>query len=354
MGLGLGFDLQSDDETKYKIFGSEYTESELINNGVTKNGVTYEFKKKDDGMYVTIPTGATFDTTTTMLEDTNFGRDLLVGGDNPQPLEGESNYFYIDYAAIGVVKIGNDGYVWGGFYTSNNSDPSPSDSHLRSGLSEPVQFAKINENGEALINLGKVHELQKHIQNDLSVDNTYELNKIAEDSFNWMIFAYRKGSETIMKVAIAKYPYVVNEIYWSPIFIPPNVETQFLAEDRWPDDAADRLYWGKEENPKTQAFNNENHPTVDFRLGDLVDADGNPLTVTWEQGDAPNVNKSVPVGDLFYKVKITGGKVNLSVIDKKIQITPEGKFELAGQTFQIPIKQDSYTFENALEVKLTN
>ena len=61
-----------------------------------------------------------------------------------------------------------------------------------------------------------------------------------------MIFAYRKGSETIMKVAIAKYPYVVDEIHWSPIFIPPNVETQFLAEDRWPDDAADRLYWGKE------------------------------------------------------------------------------------------------------------
>ena len=161
LGLGLGFGLQSDDEPKYKIFGSEYTESELINNGVTNNGVTYEFKKKDDGMYVTIPTGATFDTTTAMLEDTNFGRDLLVGGDNPQSLKGESNYFYIDYAAIGVVKIGNDGYVWGGFYTSNNSDPSPSDIHLRSGLSEPVQFAKINENGEALINLGKVHELQK-------------------------------------------------------------------------------------------------------------------------------------------------------------------------------------------------
>ena len=61
LGLGLGLGLQSDDTVpKYKILGQEYTESELVNDGVTNNGVTYEFKKKDDGLYMTIPTGTTF------------------------------------------------------------------------------------------------------------------------------------------------------------------------------------------------------------------------------------------------------------------------------------------------------
>ena len=46
------------------------------------------------------------------------------------------------------------------------------------------------------------------------------------------------------------------------------------------------------------------------------------------------------------------GKIKLPLLDQKIQVQPDGKFTLGGQTFQIPQKQDSYALTNDIEVKL--
>ncbi len=341
LGLGLGFGLQSDDEvSKYTIFGNEYTEAELVNDGVTNNGVTYEFKKKDDGLYVVLPSATTFSTTPAMLQDTNFGRTISVGGEDAQDLEGLNHFFNINYAGIDLVKIPNDGYIWGGFYLNDNNEPT-----LRSGLTEPVEFGTINENGDALINLARVYELQANIQTDKSVSSAYVLNKESDRVGTWRIFAYDDGSEVTMRVATKTYPRLVAEIWHNPPLLSSDKITEWPSTDG-------KAYWGQDENSKPQAFNNENHPAIDFNVGDLVDANGDPLTVTWLVGGLPNTSYDIPLTNMFYKVRITGGKAEIPVVDKKVQISPNGKFEVSGQTFQIPKKSDVYTLTSDLEVKV--
>ena len=354
LGLGLGLGLKSDDEPpKYKILGQEYTEDELkpiLEDGITSEGVTYHFQKKNDGIYLTLPSSTVLTASSVTMKDNSFGRNILVGGDDPQPVAGENHFYNIDYAGIGVVKIPNDGYVWGGFYLNDNNEPV-----LRTGLSEPVEFGRINENGDALLRLGRIYVFQLNINADKSVNENYVLNSESEDAYFYTrIFAYQtqvKGSEKVMKVAVDQYPTLIGDILYNPLLTPDN----FIEEEAWPRSANQQPYWGKEKNlnPEPQAFNNENHPDIKFRLGDLFKADGSPQTITWAAGELPNLIKGdLKISDCFYKVNIKGGKIKLPLLDQKVQVQPDGKFTLGGQTFQIPQKQDSYTLTNDLEVKL--
>ena len=352
LGLGLGLGLKSDDEpAKYKILGQEYTEAELkpiLEDGITSEGVTYHFQKKNDGFYLTLPASTVLTASSVTMKDTGFGRNILVGGDNPQPVAGENHFYNIDYAGIGVVKIPNDGYVWGGFYLNDNNEPV-----LRAGLSEPVEFGRINENGDALLKLGRIYVFQNNIKPDQSVYESYVVNSESPDAFfNTRIFAYKKGSQTVMKVAVNSYPEQVSTILG---FNPPLTPDQFVEENDWPLSTNDQPYWGKEknQNPEPNAFNNENHPEIKFRLGDLFNADGTPKILTWTAGELPNLIKDeIKMNEYFYKVNIKGGKIKLPLLDQKVQVQPDGKFTLGGQTFQIPQKQDSYTLTNDIEVKL--
>ena len=353
LGLGLGLGLQSDDEpAKYKILGQEYTEAELkpiLEDGITSEGVTYHFQKKNDGFYLTLPASTVLTASSVTMKDTSFGRNILVGGDNPQPVAGENHFYNIDYAGIGVVKIPNDGYVWGGYYLNDNNEPV-----LRTGLSEPVEFGRINENGDALLRLGRIFIFQFNIKTDQSVNENYVLNSESEDAlYSTRIFAYQKGSQTVMKVAVNSYPDGVPGILNFDPFLTPD---QFVEEDDWPLSSDGKPYWGKEKNhnPEPQAFNNENHPEIKFRLGDLFNADGSPQTLTWAAGELPNLLKDeIKMNEFFYKVNIKGGKIKIPLLDdQKIQVQPDGKFKLGDQTFQIPKKQDSYTLTTDVEVKL--
>ena len=342
LGLGLGFRF-----TKWwwsiKIynFGNEYTEAELVNDGVTNNGVTYEFKKKDDGLYVVLPSSTTFSTTSVMLQDTNFGRDILAGGDNPQPLAGENNFFNIDYAGIGVVKVTNDGYVHGGYYLNASNEPT-----LRPGLSQPLEYARITENRDALISLIRVFGLERKIQEDGSVSSTYVLNDEPQNILMALrVFAYRKGSQAIMGVAVHPSPNLVLQIGYDIGSATPD-----KVFEQWPNTDGGEPYWGKDEKPEILA--SENHPDIEFKYGDLVNADGSPATVTWNAINPPNARKEVDVSELFYKVHITGRKINVPLLSKKIQIKWDGSFEFGSQTFQIASNEDTFTLSNELEVKL--
>ena len=339
LGLAFGLDDGGSKIKKYLISGTEYTKDELLKNGYTKYGVNYQFKEKDDGLYLVLPPETVLTSTPGVLQDTNFGHNISIGGEDAHEFEGKNHFYNISFAGIGVVKIPNDGYIWGGFYLNNNMPT------LRSGLTEPVEFAKINENGDALFNLARVFELQENIEVNESVNSAYVLNKESDRVGTWRIFAYDDGSEVTMRVATKTYPHLVAEIWYNP----PLLSSDKITE--WPSTDGE-AYWGQDENSKPQAFNNQNHPAIDFNIGDLVDANGDPLTVTWLVGGLPNTSYDIPLTNMFYKVQITGGKAEIPLVDKKVQISPDGKFEVSGQTFQIPMKSDVYTLTSDLEVKV--
>ena len=58
----------------------------------------------------------------------------------------------------------------------------------------------------------------------------------------------------------------------------------------WPITDGGEPYWGKDEKPEILA--SENHPDIEFKYGDLVNADGSPATVTWKSDNLPNSRKS--------------------------------------------------------------
>ena len=91
---------------KYLIFGNEYTEVQLLNEGYTDNeGTTYSFRKKDDGLYAVSPATTVFEVSTVTLRDTNFGVNTVIGGEHAQKWQGTDNMFEIEYAVLGELKL---------------------------------------------------------------------------------------------------------------------------------------------------------------------------------------------------------------------------------------------------------
>ena len=353
LGLGLGLGLNSKTTTapatkivkKYLISGEAYLEDELLNEGYTDNeGRTYSFRKKDDGLYAVLPTRTVLEASPVTLRDTNFGTNTVVGGANAHKWQGFDDMFEIKYAGIGAMKITNDGYIWGGFRII---DYSAAYALLGRGLKDPLRLAKIKANGDALINLAKVQELQdkrKTTGGREFWDDDYVLDKESEKVLHWTVFSYKVGADTRMGVATNHKAKLVSEISYDDFF-----------KERggaWPVTYDLRELWGKNYPNKPEVSDAAKHPAVEFRVGDLVDKDGNPYHVVWEENEAPGADKAIPTKDLFYKVNITGGKITVPLRGDEIQITPEGKFQLEGQTFQIKEKRNSYSLENELEIKL--
>ena len=355
LGLGLGLDSKTSDpvtETpttkivkKYLISGDAYPEDQLLKDGYTDDeGRTYSFRKKDDGLYAVLPTRTVLETTPVTLRDTNFGANTVVGGANAQPWRGFENMFEIKYAGIGGIKITNDGYIWGGFRII---DYANANALLGQGLKDPVRFAKIKANGDALINLAKVRELQEKRKTTGGRefwDEDYVLDKESEKVLHWTVFSYKEGNNTRMGVATNQKANLISEISYDDFF-----------KERggaWPVTYDLRELWGKNYPNKPEVSDAAQHPAVEFRIADLVDKDGNPYHVVWGENEAPGVDKQIPTKDLFYKVNVTGGKITVPLRGDEIQVTPEGKFQLEGRTFQIKEKYSSYILENELEIKL--
>ena len=354
LGLGLNSKITTDSVTetpaikiikKYFVSGDVYPEDQLLNEGYTDNeGTKYSFRKKDDGLYAVLPATTVFEVSTVTLRDTNFGANTVVGGDHAQKWQGTDNMFEIEYAGIGGIKITNDGYIWGGFQVVDYDDAN---TLLGEGLPGPLRLAKIKANGDALINLAKIQELQEKKRIDTgreTWDDAYVLDKESNVIMYWTIFSYREGTATRMGVATHPNPILVSSI--------PYHNSANEVGRVWPVTHDYQEFWGRNYPNKPEVSDAALHPAVEFRLGDLVDRDGNPYHVVWEENEAPGMAKTVATKDLFYKVNVTGGKFTVPLRDDEIQVTPEGKFQLGGQTFQIKEKQDSYTLENELEIKL--
>ena len=349
LGLGLNSKTTTDPATKiikkYLVLGNAYSEDQLLNEGYTDNqGTTYIFHKKDDGLYAVLSARTVLEASPVTLRDTNFGANTVVGGTNAQEWKGTDNMFEIKYAGIGGIKITNDGYIWGGFRII---DYGAGNALLGQGLKNPLRLAKIKANGDALINLAKVRELQdkrKTTGGREFWDEAYVLDKESEEVLHWTVFSYKVGADTRMGVATNQKARLVSEIPYDDFF-----------KERggaWPVTYDLRELWGKNYPNKPEVSDAAQHPAVEFRVADLVDKDGNPYHVVWGENEASGVDKQIPTKDLFYKVNVTGGKITVPLRGDEIQVTPEGKFQLGGQTFQINERQDNYILENELEIKL--
>ena len=314
LGVGLGVGLKTssgngDENPGYAADANHYisyngigvTAEDISKGKMSIDGHEYSITKRGDGFYFKVPSfSGTAQPTITVINSFTIGTKYFNLLDVSKG-NGKDNYYdfsiLMPSLSIGVVRIPNDGKIYGGFIESTNAnvdyEVNPKLRKIFPNGYEIGDFKNLDFGG---INMLKLQELKTLLNYNDSLDSMADVESALENSPTTIRFGFFLDNQNSIRVATYKKATMPSELG----YVPENFDNPITLS------TADYLL-----SSNTVTMEQHAQGDINFQLSAFKNSNGEYVSITLPQGtrSLSEETQEVSLADLYtnlrYEAKLT-------------------------------------------------
>ncbi len=332
LGLGLGLGLKkTESETTSTIVpplvesdvqystatGIVVNARDIENQKVMIDQMECEITKEGESLYLSIPS-STYSLSGKQVWTKNMFNNIggRVYDKSTVKGEGKDNFYDLNHLlpslAIGIVRIPNDGKIYGGYVGNSIGTGYVMNSKLAALYPNGYQIGDFNRDGKGGINMLMLQQLKTLISaSSLTAENVDDIISSAPTTTKFGPFLYAEYTEgrTYIRLATNPAPATPAEIG----YVSPNPDT-FITY--FPFAGPRQPYWYDEQTSPEWDGTSEREQDYQFKIREFVHKDGTPHTITLSK-DATTMAGAVvdvPLNTLYMPLTFVQGQYQHPVL----------------------------------------